>query len=81
MRIRVLFFASLADITGTPEIMLEVHEHSTVGSVLNEIAARFPGIDAHKGRILSAIDSAYAPQRAPVKDGDEVAFFPPVSGG
>jgi molybdopterin synthase sulfur carrier subunit len=81
MKIRVLFFASLADITGVPEIMLEVSEHSTVGSMLGELTVRFPGLDAYRGRILSAINARYAPREAPLKDGDEVAFFPPVSGG
>jgi molybdopterin synthase sulfur carrier subunit len=81
MRIRVLFFASLTDATGTPEITVEAPEHSTVGSMLGELTVRFPALEAYRGRILSAINARYAPRGAPLKDGDEVAFFPPVSGG
>jgi molybdopterin synthase sulfur carrier subunit len=81
MRIRILFFASLTDVTGAPEITVEVSEHSTVGSVLGELTVRFPGLDAYRGRILSAINSVYATRETLLKDGDEVAFFPPVSGG
>jgi len=81
MRIRVLFFASLADMTGAPEISFDVSVRSTVGSLLGELAARFPALDSYKGRILSAVNSEYAPPDAPLNDGDEVAFFPPVSGG
>ena len=62
MRIRVLFFASLADLTGTPEIPLDASAPSTVGSVLSELAARFPGLSSYKGRILSAVNSEYAPR-------------------
>ncbi len=81
MRIRVLFFASLADITGTPEIMLDAPAHATVGSLLGELAARFTAFDPNRGRILAAVNSRYVPRDAPLSDGDEVAFFPPVSGG
>ncbi len=81
MRIRVLFFASLADLTGTPEVPLDISAPSTIGSVISELAARFPGLSSYKGGILSAINSEYAPLDAPLKDGDEVALFPPVSGG
>lgn len=81
MRIRVLFFASLADIAGTPEITLDTPEHETVGSLLGELAARFPALDPNRRRILSAVNSRHVYQDEPLADGDEVAFFPPVSGG
>jgi molybdopterin synthase sulfur carrier subunit len=81
MRIRVLFFASLADTTGTPGMPFDASEPSTVGSLLGELAARFPALNSYKGTILSAVNSAYAPRDTPLSDGDEVAFFPPVSGG
>ncbi len=81
MKIRVLFFASLADITGTPDITLDVPIHATVGAVLGEIAARFPTLDPNRTTILAAVNSRYVSRDAPLNDRDEVAFFPPVSGG
>jgi sulfur-carrier protein len=81
MKIRVLFFASLAEVAGTPEITLDVPAHSTVGSLLGELSARFPALNPERGRILAAVNSRYVPRDAPLNDGDEVAFFPPVSGG
>jgi sulfur-carrier protein len=81
MMIRVLFFASLADIAGTPEITLDAPEQATVGSLLAGLAARFPAMDPNQGRILSAVNSRYVRRDEPLHDGDEVALFPPVSGG
>lgn len=81
MRIRVLFFASLADLTGTTEIPLELSAEPTLGSLLGELRARFPRLGAYQGGILSSVNSEFARTDAPLKDGDEVAFFPPVSGG
>jgi molybdopterin synthase sulfur carrier subunit len=78
MSIRVLFFASLADITGTPETRLEASEHTTVGSVLAKLAAQ---LESYRGSLLSARNTEYATPHTPVQDGDEIAFFPPVSGG
>ncbi len=81
MSIRILFFASLADITGTPEAELEASEHATVGSVLAKFAAQFPLLESYRGSLLAACNSEYADMHTPVQDGDEIAFFPPVSGG
>ncbi len=81
MKIRVLFFASLTDVTGVSEMQVDVSACSTVGSLLGELVARFPALDSYKGRIISAVNSVYAPPDLPLNDGDEVAFFPPVSGG
>ncbi len=81
MKIRVLFFASLADITGTPDITLDVPTHATVGAVLGELAARFPTLDPSRATILAAVNSRYVSLDTPLNDSDEVAFFPPVSGG
>ncbi len=81
MSIRVLFFASLADITGTPEAELEASKNATVGSVLAQFAAQFPLLESYRGSLLFARNSEYATPHTPVQDGDEIAFFPPVSGG
>ena len=81
MSIRVLFFASLADIVGVRERTLEPAEVSDVISIFNRFAAEFPAMEAHRSSVLFALNSEFARSSSKVADGDEVAFLPPVSGG
>jgi molybdopterin converting factor subunit 1 len=81
MSIRVLFFASLADITGTREVELEPSGYPDVGSVFTSFARKFPRLEAHRASTLYALNSEFARPDSPIHDGDEIAFFPPVSGG
>ena len=81
MSIRVLFFASLADITGKRETSIDSSACADVGSVFDKFARDFPPLDAYRSSVLYALNSEFARPNSPVRDGDEVAFFPPVSGG
>ncbi len=81
MSIRVLFFASLADVTGMRETSVEAGGHADVGSILNHFIREFPLLERCRGTVLLALNSDFAQPDTPVRDGDEVALFPPVSGG
>jgi len=81
MAIKVLFFASLADITGMRETELESSSYANVGAIYAKFTRDFPRLEAHRASVLFAINSEFAKPDAGVSDGDEVAFFPPVSGG
>jgi molybdopterin synthase sulfur carrier subunit len=81
MSIRVLFFASLADIAGIRETSVEASAFTDVESVFNKFVKDFPPLEAYRTSALFALNSEFARPGSKVKDGDEVAFFPPVSGG
>jgi sulfur-carrier protein len=81
MNIRVLFFASLADITGMREISLDSAAFPDVNSVFNKFVRDFPALENYRSSVLFALNSEFTRPGSPVKDGDEIAFFPPVSGG
>jgi molybdopterin converting factor subunit 1 len=81
MSIRVLFFASLADIVGTREVSLNAGDFTDVDSVYNRFAKDFPSLEVNRSSVLFALNSEFARPDSPVRDGDEIAFFPPVSGG
>ncbi len=81
MSIRILFFASLADATGLHEVEIAPSAHLDVGSVYDRFASDFPRLEAHRSSVLYAVNKEFAKRDTLVHDGDEIAFFPPVSGG
>ena len=81
MQVRLLFFASLKDIVGARQMQLEMPAGATVGDVLTRLETNYPRIKDYRRVVLTAVNEEYVDQRALVQDGDEVAIFPPVSGG
>ena len=82
---KVLYFAWLKQKTGVAEETLEpMPEVATVAELTEWLKTRHPGFaEALEGgqRIKVAVNQNYADPGDPVKAGDEVAFFPPVTGG
>jgi sulfur-carrier protein len=81
MSIRVLFFASLADTTRMRETDIDAAGFTDVASIFNRFVKEFPQLENYRTSALFAVNSDFARPGTPVRDGDEVAFFPPVSGG
>ncbi|WP_126456747.1 molybdopterin converting factor subunit 1 [Sulfuriflexus mobilis] len=77
MTIQVRFFASLRERMGRADAELEAGAANTVGEVWAAVA----GGEAMPDNLLMAINQDYVQAHASVADGDEVAFFPPVTGG
>ena len=81
MSIRVLFFASLSEIAGMRETSIDKAGFPDVISIFDKYVKDFPALEKHRSSVLFALNSEFARPDSPVSDGDEVAFFPPVSGG
>ena len=81
MRVTVRLFARLRDIAGTAEMSREVRPGATIGAVWRELAGEFPALAAYERSISAALNADYARMDAEVRDGDEIGFLPPVSGG
>jgi molybdopterin synthase catalytic subunit len=81
MRIKVLFFGTLKDMTGATEEQLELEDGATVARVFDHYAGRFPRMREMARSIVLARNHEFAQGAALVCDGDEIAFLPPVSGG
>jgi sulfur-carrier protein len=77
MSIKVRYFASLGERVGRSDSDLEFTQEMTVGDVwlLDTLETSMPE------NMLAAVNMEYAELDFPVQDGDEVAFFPPVTGG
>ena len=82
MRISVLFFATLRDLVGARKLTLELGDSiDSIGKLRQELTARYPAATDNLRVALAAINEEFAFDKDPISDGDEVAFFPPVSGG
>ncbi len=77
MTIKVRFFASLAERVGCREELISSDGIVTAEDAWNQCV---DGMTI-PGNALVAINQEYADFSAAVKEGDEVAFFPPVTGG
>ena len=81
MRVTVRLFARLRDITGASELTRELASGATISAVWQDLAGEFPELARYDRSISSAVNADYAPRDRILRDGDEVAFLPPVSGG
>jgi molybdopterin synthase sulfur carrier subunit len=83
--IKVLYFAWLRARTGTGEETVRPPESvATVADLIDWLKARSPGHAealADLKAVRCAVNQEFADPSAPVKPGDEIAFFPPVTGG
>jgi molybdopterin synthase catalytic subunit/molybdopterin converting factor small subunit len=81
VRIRVLFFGMLKDIVGTGEEELELPGPARVGDIVDCYARRFPRLGDMRSSIVPARNREFARLSEEIRDGDEIALLPPVSGG
>lgn len=80
----MLFFASCREMAGMKETYLQLPGDSSSTAKLREsIVEQLPGLKPVAATVTLALNQEYVdPARdAPLKDGDEVAFIPPISGG
>jgi len=81
VRVTIRLFARLRDIAGATELERNVAAGATIGSIWQELVADYPDFAGYERSISAAVNADYARMTEAVKDGDEVAFLPPVSGG
>jgi molybdopterin converting factor subunit 1 len=81
MQIRLLFFASYRDLMGTGEITLTIPEGTDVAGVVAEVRALGGGAERLPSYPVLAVNEEYASDDRVVREGDVVAFIPPVAGG
>lgn len=81
MQITVKLFARFREAAGTSQLALELPEETTLNDLLTELQTRFNGLTLTPERTILSINQDFATANTKLKPGDEVAIFPPVSGG
>ena len=82
--VKVVLFASLRESLGKSEVALQLAASTSVSGLINSLGRsegdRWTTI-LSDGNVLTAVNQTMVEVDHPVADGDEVAFFPPVTGG
>jgi molybdopterin converting factor subunit 1 len=78
-KVTVRLFARLAEMAGTRAMEVELGEGLTAGDVFALVTREHPGVG--EMRVAFAVNRKYADADQPLREGDEVALIPPVSGG
>lgn len=81
MRVDVQLFATLRDRAGARSVSVDVADGATVAQLLEHIATAYPSLAPALPSSIVAVNQEFAFPPTPLKGGDEVALFPPVSGG
>ena len=85
MKVQVLYFASLREQLGQGSEEVDLPgEASTLGALRAHLVGRggaWQSALAEGRPVRMAVNQDMGPGTAPIKGGDEVAFFPPVTGG
>jgi molybdopterin converting factor subunit 1 len=81
VRVTVRLFARLRDIAGASELTRDIAAGATIRTVWRQLIGEFPELGPYERSISSAVNADYARMDQVLREGDEVAFLPPVSGG
>jgi len=81
MDIQVKLFATLKDRAGSSHVTVDLPDDATVSVLLDRLAAAQPKLALSIATCVVAVNQEFAFGSTPIRSGDEVALFPPVSGG
>jgi sulfur-carrier protein len=81
IRVKVLFFGRLKELTGRAEDTAEFGDAATIEQLFGLYAARHPELAKYRSSVVASRNQEFAAWGTPLRSGDEVAFLPPVSGG
>jgi len=81
MKVRLLFFAVLRDIAGTDARDLSLDDGATARDVWQWMRGAYAQLGDYTQPPMIAVNEQYAAPETVLRDGDELAFIPPVAGG
>ncbi|MSU62632.1 MAG: MoaD/ThiS family protein [Pedosphaera sp.] len=81
MQIKVTFYSYFKDLTGCGDTIEAVAAGTTLACLYAQLIARFSKLAVMEKSTLIAVGVEYQPRTYILKEGDQVALFPPVQGG
>jgi molybdopterin converting factor subunit 1 len=81
IKVRVLFFGAARDVAGRSEVDFTLPGPVNARDAFEQVLTAYPDLRRFGRSLLFAVNQEYAPVDLLVCDGDELAVFPPVSGG
>ena len=79
VRVHLRYFAGIREALGRRDEALDVPDGATVADVWERLVARHPALRDQRYR--PAVNQDYVDPATALRDGDEIVFIPPVSGG
>ncbi len=81
INITILLFGACREAAGASELRCELAVPATAADAWQELKRRFDELERFERSALVAVNEEHAQRNHPLKNGDTVAIFPPVSGG
>jgi len=81
LRVKVLFFGRVRELTGITEEAVEMADGATLADLFERYAARFPQLAGFRASLVASRNQEFVSWDTPLSAEDDVAFLPPVSGG
>lgn len=81
MRVTLLFFGPCRTITGERTQEWDLPTGSSLGAVRAKLLARYPRLRPHDASLVLAVNGRVRESGEDLREGDEIAVLPPVSGG
>uniref|UniRef100_A0A0C9RR59 Molybdopterin synthase sulfur carrier subunit n=1 Tax=Wollemia nobilis TaxID=56998 RepID=A0A0C9RR59_9CONI len=81
VKVKVLFFARARELVGVSEKVLVMEEGSTTLDCVNKLLLQVPSLKEINDCMALALNEMYTTGSTIVKEGDELALIPPISGG
>jgi molybdopterin synthase catalytic subunit len=81
MKVTIKLFARLRELVGAGTLERNVADDATIADLIEHLQAEFPKLTDVASRTIISVNKDFVDIQTRLAEGDEVAFFPPVSGG
>jgi molybdopterin converting factor subunit 1 len=81
MRVSILYFASFRDAAGRQEEFRELEDGARIADLWSALSREIPHFSRFPSMPPAAVNREYVEPETVLREGDEVAFLPPVAGG